>query len=134
MPAPKEKKPALKRSKKQLESAIANHIDPYTEELEKKFDIEGSTVQEVVFLRQSNDLIESKHLFRLSTCAKSLTWAEKYREKEEANAALEKELAALKVLVATHERPEGESNADEQNGLLGERLQAAGTDTYCSVL
>ncbi|KAJ7131800.1 hypothetical protein C8R43DRAFT_1133477 [Mycena crocata] len=107
--AKKAKKTAANKSKEELDSDIANHINPYSEELDKKFNIEGSAIQEVVFLRQSNDLIEKK-------C----------REHEDANAALQKELADLKAhVLASHEKRDGGSRPDDEQNRLLEELEKA---------
>lgn len=36
-------------------------VDPYSEEFEKKFNVEGSNVQEIVYLRQDNDAVNGQH-------------------------------------------------------------------------
>ncbi|KAJ7081960.1 hypothetical protein C8R44DRAFT_894931 [Mycena epipterygia] len=41
-------------------TGIQTRLDPYSEEMEKKYNIEGSNIQEVVFLRQDNDAINGK--------------------------------------------------------------------------
>ncbi|KAJ7780646.1 hypothetical protein DFH07DRAFT_949876 [Mycena maculata] len=63
-----------------LSDRINNHIDPYSDEMESKYNIEGSTYQDVVFLRQENDLA-----------------LKQIEDQAAANAALQRELLALKA-------------------------------------
>ncbi|KAJ7204050.1 hypothetical protein GGX14DRAFT_398360 [Mycena pura] len=103
---------ASKNTAKEVAARIAGHIDPYSDEMDVKFNIEGSAVQEVVFLRQSNDLAQQKIL-----------------DQAAANAALADELAMLKARVTadiTNQQGEAAAAAaGDKEGELSDALARA---------
>ncbi|KAJ7653020.1 hypothetical protein B0H17DRAFT_1186397 [Mycena rosella] len=85
---------------KALTDRIGAHIDPYSDEMEVKHNIEGSNFQDIVFLRQSNDLAERK-----------------IQEQTVANAALQEELAEMKARFANDLTNRGRENIDADAGI-----------------
>ncbi|KAJ7086218.1 hypothetical protein C8R44DRAFT_893673 [Mycena epipterygia] len=103
-------KKAASNAPKDLAERIAGHIDPYGDEMETKFNVEGSAQQEVVFLRQNHDLAEQT-----------------IREQEAANAALLKELADLKARFGadrTNQDPRSRANSVDHDQLSEELANA----------
>ncbi|KAJ7110209.1 hypothetical protein C8R43DRAFT_1113767 [Mycena crocata] len=105
-----ENKRPQKNAKATLSDRINGHIDPYSEEMDVKFNIEGSTVQEVVFLRQSNDLAQQT-----------------IQDHATENARLQAELEALKERFATDISNQGREDvvANTEEDKLTEELEKA---------
>ncbi|KAJ7745838.1 hypothetical protein DFH07DRAFT_776603 [Mycena maculata] len=108
------------KNKTKTKATTAGPIDPYSEEMEQKYNIEGCNVQEIVFLRQDNDRAQAQ-----------------IKEQAAAYAKLQAEIAVLKARPSTfasdvtNQESAGETAGprDEHDKLAAELEKAIAANT-----